>query len=285
MEAHLAQDLQDRIERHVRDWSVDVEHTTGTETSVLLFGHRHDQPVVLKVLRKQGDEWRSGEVLAAFEGRAVVHVYEYTGGALLLERLTPGTPLVQLALVGQDNDATDILAAVIGAMAPRPSPSPIPTVLDWAGGFDRYTGTGDEQIPKDLLAEAHALYLQLCHSQAQVRLLHGDLQHYNVLLDSQRGWLAIDPKGVMGEPEYEVGAALRNPYERPALFAQTAIVERRLKRFAEKLPIHQGRALAWGFAQAVLSAVWTVEDGFPLGSHNPGILLAQAIRPMLGVLS
>ena len=42
-------------------------------------------------------------------------------------------------------------------------------------------------------------------------LLHGDLQHYNVLLDKDRGWVAIDPKGVVGELEYEVGALLRNP--------------------------------------------------------------------------
>ena len=276
--------LQHRIETHLRNWSVDVEHITETETSILLFGHRRAQPVVVKVVRTPGDEWRSGPVLAAFDGPAVVHVYEYTDGAQLLERLTPGTPLVQMVLAGRDGDATDILAAVIGAMAPRRLPSAVPTALDWARGFDRYSRTGDAQIPQALLAEARALYLQLCHSQAQVRLLHGDLQHYNVLLDAQRGWLAIDPKGVIGELEYEIGAALRNPSAQPALFAQAAIVERRLKRFADQLPIDQDRALAWGFAQAVLSAVWTVEDGVPLGPHNPGILLAQAIRPMLGGL-
>jgi streptomycin 6-kinase len=133
----------------------------------------------------------------------------------------------------------------------------------------------------DLLALAHGLYLQLCHSQSRVRLLHGDLQHYNVLLDARRGWLAIDPKGVVGEPEFEIGTALRNPVERADLFAQPDIVARRLQRFADKLAIDRGRALSWGFAQAVLSAAWTVEDGLQPSSHNPGLLLAQAIRPML----
>ena len=32
----------------------------------------------------------------------------------------------------------------------------------------------------------------------------------NVRFDSGRGWLAIDPKGVFGELEYEVGAVVRN---------------------------------------------------------------------------
>ena len=69
------------------------------------------------------------------------------------------------------------------------------------------------------------MFAELCASQRGVRLLHGDLQHYNVLFDRRRGWVSIDPKGVLGEPEYEIGAALRNP-ARPALYAVRAIVER-----------------------------------------------------------
>lgn len=285
METLPVEDLQDRIQTHARDWSVEVEHTAETETAVLLFGHRRNRPVVLKVLRRRGDEWHAGEVLAAFEGRAVVRVYEYTDGAVLLERLLPGTALVDLALDGHDNEATDILADVIGAMAPRAAPASSPTVLDWAGGFDRYAAIGEGQIPDDLLSQAQEVYSQLCHSQSRVRLLHGDLHHYNVLFDAERGWLAIDPKGVVGEAEFEIGAALRNPYDRPDLFARPGIVERRLTRLASRLTIDPGRALSWGFAQAVLSAVWTVEDGLPFDSQNPGLLLAQAIRPMLGARS
>jgi hypothetical protein len=32
-------------------------------------------------------------------------------------------------------------------------------------------------------------------------------------------WIAVDPKGVIGEIEYEIGASLRNPYENPEIFA------------------------------------------------------------------
>jgi streptomycin 6-kinase len=48
-----------------------------------------------------------------------------------------------------------------------------------------------------------------------------DLHHYNVLSDSGRGWLAIDPKGLVGEVEYEVGAAIRNPIDAMASPAGT----------------------------------------------------------------
>lgn len=125
------------------------------------------------------------------------------------------------------------------------------------------------------------MHSRLCDSQRCTRLLHGDLHHHNVLFDFDRGWVAIDPKGVVGEIEYEIGAALRNPYERPDLFASPATVERRLQLFTSKLNLDFKRALAWGFAQAVLSAIWSVEDGFAVDARNPSIMLAEAIRPML----
>jgi streptomycin 6-kinase len=131
------------------------------------------------------------------------------------------------------------------------------------------------------VGRAQHLYLELCASQRDTRLLHGDLQHYNVLLDDDRGWLAIDPKGVVGEIEYEIGASLRNPYEKPELFVSTEAVGRRLNVYAAKLKLDSDRALAWGFAQAVLSAIWSVEDGFEVDSANPAIRLANAMLPLL----
>ena len=124
-------------------------------------------------------------------------------------------------------------------------------------------------------------YFDLCASQRNVRPLHGDLQHYNVLFDSDRGWLAIDPKGVMAEIEYEIGAGLRNPCEKPELLASPKTVERRLRCFEAKLKLDYDRMLAWGFAQAVLSAIWTVEDGFEVDAGNPSLRLADAIWSIL----
>lgn len=270
-----------RIEARIREWRVVVERELETDSSYLAFGRRDDRPVVLKVLKKPGDEWRSGQVLDAFEGRGVVRVYEYAEGAMLLERLIPGDSLVDMVLAGGDDRATGILADVIGRMSPRPSGKAVPTVHDWAVGFERYAASGDRQIPRNLLEEGHRVYSALCGSQSQPRLLHGDLHHYNVLLDNERGWLAIDPKSVMGELEYEVGAALRNPYERPELFAEPSTIEKRIRRFATELRLDASRALAWGFAQAVLAAVWAVEDGFTVGPRSPWIAFAAASRPMI----
>ena len=156
-----------------------------------------------------------------------------------------------------------------------------PTVAEWGRSFERYLATGDRQVPRELVERGQQVYLRLARSQGKTRLLHGDLQHYNVLFGAERGWLAIDPKGVTGETEFELGASLRNPGERPDLFASTKIVERRLELYARRLEIDVERALGWAYAQAVLSAIWAVEDGEVVEAGNSTFQLANAIAPML----
>jgi streptomycin 6-kinase len=274
--------LVDRVRERIRDWSVVAEDTLETQSSFIVFGRRGNQPVVLKVMRQPGDEWRCGAVLAAFNGREIVRAYEYVEGAVLLERLNPGTPLAAIALGGRDEEATEILAEVIRRLShPRESLEAFDTVQEWGKGFGRYLASGDKQIPISLVEQGQHQYAELCASQQCARLLHGDLQHYNVLFDYDRGWLAIDPKGVVGEIEYEIGASLRNPFENPELFASPETVERRLRQYEAKLKLNAERALRWGFAQAVLSAIWSVEDGFAVAASNPSIRLADAIRAIL----
>jgi streptomycin 6-kinase len=274
--------LAERVEELIQQWGILIQNTLDTQSSLIIFGRRGDKPVVLKVVRQPGDEWRSGEVLDVFGGSGTVRVYDYVEGAVLLEKLNPGTPLTTLALAGRDEEATEILAGVIQKMSnPRETSKAFVTAQDWGKSFERYQASGDNQIPNDLVTQARQTYMELCASQRAVRLLHGDLQHYNVLFDSERGWVAIDPKGVEGEVEYEIGAALRNPYERPELFASPEIVERRIKRYAARLKLDACRALSWGFSQAVLSSIWSVEDGFAVDNNNPSLRLAVSIRQIL----
>ena len=263
------------------EWNVAIEETRETPSSVLGFGVRDGRRVVLKISKGLNDEARSGEVLKAFGGDAAVRVYEYEPGAVLLERLEPGEELVSLVRRGDDDEATPILADVIAKLAGHNAPAGTVTVADWSRAFDWYVQTGDQQIPAALVHEAHNTYCNLAASQRRTMLLHGDLQHYNVLYDDERGWVVIDPKGVVGELEYEVGALMRNPIELPELFTQRATVERRLGMLARLLPLDLSRALRWCFAQAVLSVIWGVEDGYKIESNHPALLLADVLKSMI----
>jgi streptomycin 6-kinase len=264
-----------------RQWDISIDEIRETTGSLLAFGSRRDTQVVLKVPKKPGDEWRAGEMLRAFNGEGTVRVYESEPGAVLLERLNPGLELVELIRRGEDNAATEILAEVIRQSSNHIPPDDCPTVLDWARGFDRYVQTDDSRVPHDLVIESGELYRCLANSQQRTMLLHGDLQHYNVLFDSSRGWIAIDPKGIVGELEYEIGAILRNPVEQPELFISTAVIEQRLRILTDVLDLNYRRVLEWSFAQAILSAIWDIEDGFPVTPDHHTLRLAQSIQTLL----
>jgi streptomycin 6-kinase len=278
--------LRERLQLHAREWRVNLEETFETETSLLAFGTREEQRVVLKVVKEPEDEWHSGQVLAAFAGQGFAKVYEYALGAMLLERLQPGHSLVELAMNGREEEATEIVAGLLQRMPViderQTDLANCPPIEAYSKGFERYLASGDRRISKSLVETAQGVFIELCATQHNRRLLHGDFQHYNVLFDSQRGWLAIDPKGVFGELEYEIGAIIRNPIEAPEVFLSASCVDRRLKHFAGALQLDFDRMLDWTFAQSVLSAIWEVEDGHSLDPTSPILRLAVLLKNLTG---
>ncbi len=201
------------------------------------------------------------EALRLFDGRGIVKLLDADPdlGALVLERLKPGAPLADLP---DDAQATSIAAEVIERLRrPAPDDHPFPTVAEWAAGlgtlrswFDGGTGP----LPAPLVERAEALFAELTATMGEPVLLHGDLHHDNILSAEREPWLAIDPKGVVGEAEYEVGALLRN-----RLFKQpkpAVALSRRVDQLVERLGFDRARVVGWGLAQTVLSAWWNYED-------------------------
>lgn len=270
-----------RREAIAQRWRVAVDTWSETPSSEIGYGSRDGQHVVLKVVKRPGDEWQSGRVVHAFGGRGMVRALEFEEGAVLLERLDPGDSLVDLVRQGRDDDATEIIAHAIGALSPGAAPTGTPRVDDWGRGFAWYRACGDTRIARDLVDDAGERFGRLVATQQHVRLIHGDLQHYNVLSDRARGWTVIDPKGVIGEVEYEIGAVLRNPGELPDSFLDEARLQRRTTIVSTILNLDPNRVLEWTYAQAVLSAIWCVQDDSPLDADNAALRLATLIRPML----
>ena len=232
-------------------------------TGDVAFVRRRGQDLVLKLMPAGTDEARSDLVLAHWDGRGAVRLLERAEGAILIERAKPGDDLTGLVQSGRDDEATLILCQVM-AQLNRPSPAGggFRTVADWGKGFDRNRAAAVAAgVEAALIDRAEGLFFRLCETQVPPILLHGDLQHYNIVRDAERGWLAIDPKGVLGEPAYETGALLRNPIADQALCADTAVIERRAALIVDRLGYDRGRILGWCFCQWVLSVLWAIEDG------------------------
>jgi len=220
-------------------------------------------PVVVKACLPDGESTQV-EALRLFDGHGMVRLLEYDKGdeVMLLERLRPGT---LLSTIDDDEKATSIAASVMRQMwRPPPQEHAFPTVFDWGKGFIRlrqHFGGGHGPFPPALLEEAESLFAGLNASMADPVLLHGDLHHENILAAERQPWLAIDPKGLVGEPAYEPGALLRNQlavvFEDPR---PVRVMARRVEQLAGELGLDRARVRGWGLAQALLSMWWTIED-------------------------
>lgn len=223
-------------------------------------------PVVLKLPVLHRELLLESEALRLYDGRGAVRLLEVDPerGALLMERIEPGTTLTRLA--EEDDEAATEAAAALMLRLRRPVPPDhlFPLVEEWAGGLRdlrRRFGGATGPLPARLVRHAEALFAELLPSMDAPVLLHGDLHHANILAAQREPWLAVDPKGVVGEPAYEVGALLRNPH--PQLLSRPRpdrVLARRLDQLVEMLGFDRGRMRDWAVAQAVLAAWWDLED-------------------------
>ena len=258
--ADWLEQLPDLIAHFEARWSLRVEapFTNLTYNYVAPARRADGSAAVLKLGVPNKEANTEIEALRLYDGQGMARLLEADAGqgALLLERLAPGTPLVS---IDDDDRATELAGQVMRQLRqPLPPAHRFPTVEKWAAGLGRLRhqfGGGTGPLPEALVARAEGLFRELLASSAAPVLLHGDLHHDNILAAERAPWLALDPKGVAGEPAYEVGALMRNPRPQPA-----AVLARRASILAEMLEIDRGRILGWSLAQAVLSAWWSIED-------------------------
>jgi len=97
------------------------------------------------------------------------------------------------------------------------------------------------------------------HLLLSVRVLHGDIHHQNILDFGADGWLAIDPKGLLGEHYFDYANIFCNPNEETAM--KPGRLERQARVISERAGLDYQRLLQWGLAYAGLSAAWHFEEG------------------------
>lgn len=228
----------------------------------IAYSTEYNCDVVLKILL--WDDARKYEVAALryFDGHGCIELLAYNAKhhALLLPYLRLGETLRSL-FPADDESATRILVDTCKKLHQHPIKDSdaklFPSVAQWLKALDNE----HTNIPKHLLEDARSRAKNLMDSTSAMYVLHGDLHHENILHDGDT-WIAIDPKGVIGEREYEFGAFIRNPY--PDLIEHANIKDIISKRIelCSQLSGFGGRRIAdWAFVQAVLSACWVYESG------------------------
>jgi len=225
------------LERIARDVAADWGVELGARFSLSRYSYvaAAGDEAVLKVTPPEDDESEEeADALALWGGRGAVRLLEHDRQrrALLIERARPGRDISELP----DDDATSI-AVHVGLQIWRPAGQPFRWVGDhvprWLAQAEDSSKAGRELVPL-----ARKLYGALGVGRAT--LLHGDFHHHN-LLDASDRHVAIDPKPMLGEPEFDVPSFLWNPLR---YRMRLDVTERRLAAFAAA-GLDEGRMRAW----------------------------------------
>ncbi|HEY4963930.1 MAG TPA: aminoglycoside phosphotransferase family protein [Candidatus Saccharimonadales bacterium] len=254
------------IEEHEQQWSVEVLAPFPLSYNYVAPVTRADgTQAVLKIGYPTDREFKSEiAALKVFNGEGIAQLLEADEekSVILIERITPGNALSSL---DDDNDATKIIARVMRQLhKPLPANHKFITIEDWASAIPQYKKwyTAEQSpLPMSLVTKAEQLFERLIATSAPAMLVHGDLHHDNILDSGERGWVAIDPKGIAAEPAYEVAAMIRNPYEKLKEVTDLApLLRQRIITLSQELNFDPQRILDWCFAQTMLSAVWSVGE-------------------------
>ncbi len=210
--------------------------------------------VVLKVNFPDEESQYEADALAHFgDGSVELVAHAPDLRALLIERCRPGTTLWQ---VSDDAQATGIAATVLASLWRAP-PSEHPfrllegEALKWIDELPADWEALGRPFEQALLDEAVAALRDLGPTQGDAVVLHQDFHGGNVLHAERRQWLAIDPKPLAGEREFDAASLLRDRrWELGRPGADTRI-RRRLDLLAAELGLDRERMRLWGIAHAL----------------------------------
>ena len=240
------------LEPYLRQWGlVPTGDPIVTRTSQLLPVLFHGQPAMLKVT-DDADERHGHLLMRWWAADGAARVLACDDGAVLLERATGSGSLVtsrrgRSGRRGHPDHLRRRPPAAHSAWSPSPGLVPLTT---W---FEPLAPTAQAQ--GGILVHAANAAADVLASQREIVPLHADLHHENILDFEERGWLAIDPKRVIGERAFEYTILFCDPdlglphltiARRPEIFAQ------RLEIVSEAANLEVRRLLLWILAWAGL---------------------------------
>lgn len=232
----------------------DLRAISNLTYNYVLLGKQGDRAIALKLGLDYDALAQESAALECFKDLGCVEVLSRGEGFLLLNQAIPGTSL-KLLFPDKDDYALGITCSLIKGLhsAKIPAHHNFPRLRDWLMILDQ-----NLDIPEKYLSKAKIVRQKLLDRGAQEVLLHGDLHHDNILMNNGN-WCVIDPKGIIGDPIFEVASFIQNPIlldqKDPSQFIQKGVAA-----FAENLKVSATTITEWCFVKSVLSWAWSLSD-------------------------
>ncbi|MFF4421774.1 aminoglycoside phosphotransferase family protein [Streptomyces sp. NPDC001549] len=231
---------------------------------------RDAEPAVLKVSFPHPGNVHEPDAFEAWGGRGAVLLHERDDErfAMLLERVRTST------LEGvEDGDEVVTVAGRLSRRLAVPAPAGLPRLREQADSWEDQLRRDQKELthamPRYVVDAAVATVRELGRTQPDV-LIHGDLHARNILRADREPWLAVDPKGHVGDPAYDGGTLLKT--RALSLIGAEDLgkaVHRTLDLFVEAAELDRERVRRWAQLHAVQAAFWGRRHGFRVARSGP----------------
>ncbi len=216
-------------------------------------------PVVLKIGIDKSTIENEMQALKIFNGQSAVKFIDYCNkyNAMLLQQAVPGSSLKSIYPKQCQFVMNEYVKTVNLLHKPiLPTNHSFPHVSEWLASIDKVKSN---LIPINILEKALSLKNYLLKTSKNEFLLHGDLHHDNVL-QNENEWIVIDPKGIIGEKEFEYAAFDFIHITELHKFDLQDVFQKRIKLLSDKANLDFQRLSNWIFVRFILSAAWSIED-------------------------
>jgi streptomycin 6-kinase len=238
------------FDRWLERWNVvpDGDPISGPN-STLLPVRRGKRLLMLKAAM-QPREVRAAGYLEWLDGNGAVSVLAREQDAMLMERAAGPRSLVGIDASGLPGEAYAILCDVAASLH-RPRGTVPVEAMPLSAWLQRLNDVSSSSDFFERMAQKAAMLLDGKHD---IAILHGDLHHWNVLDGECRGWLAIDPNGLVGDRTFDFALMvlptnLKEDRTHAVLWSRAQMIARLAHLDADRL-------LSWTAVQAALWAAW-----------------------------
>lgn len=256
------EELDSIVQNYIKKWNLTFVAPVDnlSYNYVVKVKDAEDNPFILKIgIPNYGfsNEIRTLETYGG-KGCAAIIKSDAENGAMLLEHILPGTMLTKVEELNSISHFAKVWSALRRSVKKNANH---PSIGNWMESLDRFQATNPTNqglISDDFICLAKTYFMEITNSSKGSELLHGDLHHENILYSDTHGWIAIDPKGVTGDPYFDTTSFLINQlFNKPN---PKKVLEQRVNLLCDEMQMDKNRLLKAAIAMSILYACWGIDD-------------------------
>lgn len=202
--------------------------------------------------------------LLQYEGRGFCEVFEadIVNSVLLEKRVMPGVVLREEQSL--DRRVSQFCSLYDGLHIAPADSRIFPTYVGWVERIASYMSKREDcKALRAHMAKAQQICYSIASRYTRNLLLHGDFHHDNILLDEGGRYTIIDPKGVVGDPVFDIPRFILNEFDDEITPGLSGKISTIINQLEARLNIPNAILKQCLYVEAAMAACWCIESGAP----------------------